>query len=192
MNKKVFVCSMFVLILFIVSCNGRNRNKVIPKDSAHNEVNNNNVVQKEMGDAKDTVSNQSRPDIIAVSAKMEKQEKLTDPDYDCICDFLFDIFDRGKNIEGGEGIGYNMFKYFKNNQSNNSAFISYLDKKESSFKEKILKWLIQAMSIDISIGNYSNGVFVKYTYRTFIKDFSMFKNSVSAKRAFYECLRNQL
>jgi hypothetical protein len=173
MNKKAVIYSIF-FILFTVSCNGKNKNKVATA----------NVAQKEMDCKKDTVSKQSHFDIFAVSAKMEKQEKLTETDYSCICDFLFDIFDKGKNIEGGEGIGYCIFEYFKNNPSNNISFMLYLNNKDTSFQDKIQKWLVQIMCIDISEENY--------TYDTFVKDFDMFQNSVSAKNAFNDCIENQV
>ena len=174
MNKKVFVCSMFVLILFIVSCNGRNRNKVILKDSAQNEVNNDKVISN------DSVPYWVDTTLIRLYEKMEKMEKLTDPDYDYICDFLLNNRDESLT----EGMGYYLFKYLKNNQINNSAFESYLNGKEVPYRKKINRALVQVMCIDIGEGNY--------TYRTFIKDFSMFKNSVAAKNAFYECLKNLL
>lgn len=160
---------MFFLILFIVSCNGKNKSKVVAT----------NVVQKEMDCKKDTVSSQSHSDIFAVSAKMEKQEKLTETDYACICDFLFNNNDESKSEE----IGYRLFEYLKGNQSNNSAFVLYLNSKDVSFQSKVQNALVQIMCIDIGEENY--------TYETFIKDFAMFKNSVSAKNAFNECMSNQ-
>ena len=171
-------------MLFMVSCNGRNGNKVIPKDSAQNEVNNGKVV-----------SNDSAPywvdtTLIRVYEKMEKQEKLTDADYIRICSFLLDSSEN--DGASSEAMGGALFDYLKGNQINNSAFESYLNGKTVPYRNKINKALVQVMSIDISIGNYTNGTFVKYTYRTFIKDFSMFKNSVTAKNAFYECLKNLL
>jgi len=173
MNKKVFVFNIF-LILFFVSCNGRSGNKVIPKDSAQNEVSNSKVVTT------DSVQDDVDTTLIRVYEKMGKMEKLTDPDYDYICDFLLNNRDESLT----EGMGYYLFKYLKNNQINNSAFESYLNGKEVPYRKKINRALVQVMCIDIGEGNY--------TYSTFIKDFSMLKNSVSAKNAFYECLKNLL
>jgi hypothetical protein len=154
-----------VLILFIVSCNSKNGRKVVSSDFVQTENN------------KTAYSQQPQPDISNVSKKMQKQEKLTSPDYDCICGFLFNNSDESKSEE----IGYQLFEYLKNNQLNNTAFLSYLNGKDT--KEKVIKSLIQIMCIDIGEE--------KYTYDTFIKDFEMFSNSISAKNAFNECMRNQ-
>jgi len=171
MNKKVFVYGIFALIIFAVSCNSKNRNsKVVSTD----------FVQNSTERRKDTVSQQLHPNIWEVSEKMEKQEKLTEADYDCICDFLF----KDESVEGGEGIGYQLFEYLRGNTLNNSAFIFYLNGKESTLKEKVLTALIRTMCIDIGEENYS--------YDTFVKDFDMFSNSTSAKKAFNECIENQV
>lgn len=156
-----------VLILFIVSCNSNNGSKVTPTDFVQTETENN----------KTAISQQPQPDISNVSEKMQKQEKLTSPDYDCICDFLFNNTDESISEE----IGYQLFEYLKGKSLNNTAFSSYLNGKDK--KEKVLTALIQAMCIDIGEENY--------TYDTFIKDFEMFSNSSSAKNAFNECMGNQ-
>jgi hypothetical protein len=170
MNKKVFVYGIFALIIFAVSCNSKNRNsKVVSTD----------FVQNSTERKKDTVSQQLHPNIWEVSEKMEKQEKSTTSDYDCICDFLLNNNDESKSEE----LGYILFEYLKNKPLNNSAFLSYLSKKETYQKEKFLTALIQIMCIDIGEENYSYGAFVK--------DFDMFSNSTSAKKAFNECMSNQ-
>lgn len=80
-------------------------------------------------------------------------------------------------------MGYILFEYLKNKPLNNRAFLSYLSSKDDSQKEKFLILLIQIMCIDIGEENYS--------YDTFVKDFDMFSNSSSAKKAFNECMSNQ-
>lgn len=110
---------------------------------------------------------------------MQKNNKLTTADYDCICDFLLNNNDESKSEE----LGYILFEYLKNKPLNNRAFLSYLSRKENSQKEKFLTALIQIMCIDIGEENYS--------YDTFIKDFDMFSNSSSAKKAFNDCMSNQ-
>lgn len=168
-NRRVFYV-IFALIL-VVSCNGNNGKKVVSTD----------FLKKEKTKNKTAVIQQSprTVDIWEVSEKMSKQEKLKEADYDCICNFLL----KEESVEGGEGIGYRLFEYLKNKPLNNRAFVSYLSRKEDSQKEKFLTALIQIMCIDIGEENYS--------YDTFIKDFNMFSNSSSAKKAFNECMSNQ-
>lgn len=60
--------------------------------------------------------------------------------------------------------------------------MSYLGNKKT--KEKILETLVRIMCIDIS-DEYTS-------YDIFIKDFSMFSNSILAKKAFNECIENQV
>ena len=168
-NRRVFYV-IFALIL-VVSCNGNNSKKVVSTD----------FVKKQNTNVKTVAIKQSprAVDISAVSVKMQKYKELTKSDYDCICDFLLNNNDESKSEE----IGYILFEYLKNKPLNNRAFLSYLSRKENSQKEKFLTALIQIMCIDIGEENYS--------YDTFIKDFNMFSNSSSAKKAFNECMSNQ-
>lgn len=165
-SKKLI---LIVLILFIVSCSGKNESKVVST----------NVIQTQTQKDKKPVFKQPKSDISNVSEKMQKHEKLINADYDCICDFLFNNNDEAKSEE----IGYQLFEYLKGKSSNNSAFMSYLNEKESTLKEKVLTALIQIMCIDIGEENYS--------YDIFVKDFPLFKNSVSARKTFNECMSNQ-
>ena len=168
-NRRVFYV-IFALIL-VVSCNGNNSKKVVSTD----------FVKKQNTNVKTLAIKQSlrAVDISAVSVKMQKYKELTKSDYDCICDFLLNNNDESKSEE----MGYILFEYLKNKPLNNRAFLSYLSRKENSQKEKFLTVLIQIMCIDIGEENYS--------YDTFIKDFDMFSNSSSAKKAFNECMSNQ-
>lgn len=169
-RNRIVVYGIFALIL-VVSCNGNNSKNVVSTD----------LVEKEKPNNKTTIVKHSPRvvDISGVSVKMQKNNKLTTLDYDCICDFLSNNSDESKSEE----LGYILFEYLKNKPLNNSAFLSYLSKKGTSQKEKLLIALIQIMSIDIGEENYS--------YDTFIKDFNLFGNSSSAKKAFNECMSNQ-
>ena len=168
-NRRVFYV-IFALIL-VVSCNGNNGKKVVSTD----------FLKKEKTKNKTAVIQQSprAVDISEVSVKVQKHKELTKSDYDSICDFLSNNNDESKSEE----MGYVLFEYLKNKPLNNRAFLSYLSRKENSQKEKFLTALIQIMCIDIGEENYS--------YDIFIKDFDMFSNSSSAKKAFNECMSNQ-
>jgi hypothetical protein len=158
---------MISLIFFIVSCNSKNETKVASSRFVENETN------------KELIDKQPSSDILKVSIKMQKQEKLTKSDYDCICNYLLNDNDESES----EGIGYSLFEYLKGNYSNNNNFISYLNEKEVSYKEKVQSALVEIMCIDIGYENYS--------YDAFIKNFGVFKNSDSAKKTFKECMSNQ-
>lgn len=168
-NRGLFY-GIFALIL-IVSCSGNNRKKVVSSD----------FLKKQNASVKTEAVQQSPHvvDISKVSVKMQTNSKLTTTDYDCICDFLLNNNDEAKSEE----LGYILFEYLKNKPLNNRDFLSYLSKKETSQKDMFLISLIQIMCIDIGEENYS--------YDTFIKDFYMFSNSSSTKKAFNDCMSNQ-
>jgi hypothetical protein len=166
---KVRRLFLLALMLFIVSCNGKSGSKVVSTD----------FVQTETENRVTAISKQPQSDISNVSEKMQKQKKLTNPDFDCICDFLFNNNDESKSEE----IVYQLFDYLKGKPLNNSDFISYLNEKGSPLKEKALTALIQIMCIDIGEENYS--------YDNFIKDFYLFNNNAFAKKAFNECMGDQ-
>jgi len=155
---------LFALILFIVSCNGKNESKVASTDFIQTKIDSNQII----------INQRLQSAIWEVCEKMEKREKLTNSDYDCICDYLLNSTDESIS----EGVGSDLFHYLKGNSLNNSAFLSYLNNKET--KEKVLKRLIILMSIDIA-EEYPS-------YKAFIKDFTMFGNSVSLKNVFDECM----
>lgn len=137
---------------------------------------------KEEDTNKRIISKQASPiiDIATVTNKMQKQEKLTEGDYKCICDFLINNNDESKSEEAG----YVLFEYLRGNQLRNSAFASYLNKKDVSYRERVFNNLIQIMCIDLGEENYS--------YDAFVKDFSLFRNNVSAKKIFDQCMSNQV
>jgi hypothetical protein len=162
-RNRIVIYGIFALIL-VVSCNGTNSKKVISTD----------FIEKEKPNIETAIVQQS-PHVVdtsEVSVKMQKNNKLTTSDYNCICDFLLNNNDESKSEE----LGYILFEYLRNKPLNNSAFLSYLSKKETTQKEKFLTALIQIMCIDIGEEDYS--------YGTFIKDFNMFSNSPSAKKSF--------
>ena len=113
---------------------------------------------------------------------MYKQEKLTETDYTILCNIL-----PNADASLAESIGGLLFRYLKNKQIHNTSFLSYLDKKEVLYKEKILYEMVFIMCLDIQDEKYLNE---KYSYDMFITDFDMFKNSVSAKEAFDRCTGN--
>lgn len=170
MNRSLIkVYYVTALMLFTVSCSSKKEGKVGSPNFTKNEV-----VKK-----KEVVVKQSHSNITEVSMKMQKQKKLTEADYICICNFLLNNKDESQSEE----IGYCLFEYLKGKELNNSAFISFLNKKDISFKEKVECALVQIMCIDIGEDNYS--------YNKFIEDFSMFKNSPFAMKVFNECMSNQ-
>jgi hypothetical protein len=77
-NRKILIV---LLMCFMLSCNGQNGNKTISNDFPQAETPNNETINIQ----------QSSPNIWSISEKMLRQEKLTKRDYDCICDYLFDI-----------------------------------------------------------------------------------------------------
>jgi hypothetical protein len=118
--------------------------------------------------------------ITVVMQKMEKKTKLNDADYEVIDEFLLHNNDESLS----EGAGSSLYEYLKNNKANNEAYLSFLNKKSSANKEKILGSLVQIMCIDLGEDNY--------TQEKLIKDFSMFKGSESAKKALSDCMGNQV
>jgi hypothetical protein len=139
MKRNRRLIYVIIALILVVSCNGNNSKKVVSTD----------FIEKEKPNI-ETAINQQSPravDISEVSVKMQKNSKLTTSDYDCICDFLLNNNDESKSEE----LGYILFEYLKNKPLNNSAFLSYLSKKETSQKEKFLTALIQIMCIDIAM-----------------------------------------
>jgi hypothetical protein len=177
--KKIMYYAV-LLLLFFVSCENTNENtSAKQEDCMSDEKTEKEMTQLDSAQTSDGNNAISRNDIYTVSEKMKKQAKLTETDYATICDFMFNNVDESLSEE----IGYRLFEYLKSNQLNNDAFILYLNEKEISYKENIKSSLVEIMCIDIGEENYS--------YDTFIKDFDMFKNSISAKRAFDECMDKQ-
>ena len=176
MNKNLRIfCYVPVLMFFIASCNKKGESKITATELVQPKI----IVEELITTQKEENKDEQQSDILELYKRMQKHEKLTNTDYDFICDFLENNTDESLS----EGMGYELFEYLKGNLSNNNAFVSYLNEKDVSFKEKVQKALVQIMCIDIGEGNYS--------YDTFVKDFDMFKNSVSAKNAFKECMSNQ-
>jgi len=110
---------------------------------------------------------------------MQNNNILTTTELDSICNFLIN----NNNESKSEELGYILFEYLRNKPNNNRTFLSYLSQKDSSQKDMLLTSLIQIMCIDIGEENY--------TFDAFVKDFNIFKDSHSAKKAFYNCMGNQ-
>lgn len=118
-------------------------------------------------------------DITRISSNMQNNNILTTTELDSICNFLIN----NNNESKSEELGYILFEYLRNKPNNNRTFLSYLSQKDSSQKDMLLTSLIQIMCIDIGEENY--------TFDAFVKDFNIFKDSHSAKKAFYNCMGNQ-
>lgn len=176
MNKRILIYCISFLLFHIVSCENKNKNKYVPVNSKPIKI---ESIPIKIDDEEKVTNSKSIMDISEISSKMQKQEKLTEVDYAYICNFLFNNNDESISEE----IGYRLFEHLQKKQLNNDSFASYLDSKEISFKEKVLDELIKIMCIDIGEENY--------TYDTFIKDFDLFKQSASSKKAFNECMNNQ-
>lgn len=170
MNKFIF-CTVF-LMFFATLSDSKNVSKYVFSNYLSNGIENNGT---------DSIR-QPQINIWTVSNKIYKKEKLTIGDYDCICDYLLNVFCKEKNIDGREGIGYSIYQYFQNNQPHNSSFYLYLENQGTYSTDEIFEYLIYAMSIDIC-DEYKS-------FDEFVRDFGMFKNSVSARNTFEVCIQN--
>lgn len=116
--------------------------------------------------------------IEAILKKMGKDIDVSEADYVYISNFLL------KNVDESfsEEIGFTLFEYLKGNGNRNKIFASVFKTKDITYKNKVLKALIQVMCIDLGEE--------KYTYVKLLKDFSIFEGSSSVKTAFDTCLSN--
>jgi hypothetical protein len=186
-SKKIY--SAFALTFFIVSCNTTNKNDDTTMSFIQTETKTkteDTVIKQSYSDmqeiSEEMQEQEELTEIDTVLQKMYEQKKLTEADYAIICNIL-----PYADASLAESIGGSLFNYLKNNRLNNASFLSYLDKKEALFKEKTLYELVFIMCLDIQDEKYLDE---KYSYDIFIKNFDMFKNSVSAKEAFDKCMNN--
>jgi hypothetical protein len=180
-SRKIY--AVFALVIFIVSCNTKSKNEDATISFIQTETEDTVVKQSYFDISEISEEMQEQEEWTAIDTvlqKMYKQEKLTEVDYAIICNIL-----PYADASLAESIGGLLFNYLKNNILNNNAFLSYLNKKEISYKEKILYEAVFIMCLDIQDEKYLDE---KYSYDMFIKDFDMFKNSVSAKEAFDRCM----
>ena len=119
-------------------------------------------------------------DISMVLNKMKKKVQLNDVDFDVMGNFLSQNRDESRSEEAG----YYLFEYLEGNKSANETYISFLNKKGKPYKEKILEKLVRIMCIDLGEANY--------TYEKLKNNFSLFKESNSAQKAFETCLNNRV
>lgn len=167
---KKSICFVGSVLLLIASCND-----TIKKNTG------NSVMASDLKQASnDTVKVLPMIDIISILRKMKKQENLEVEE----CKFFLDFLHKNNDEARSEEIGYVLYNYLKGKPSNNKHFDDYLSKKETSFKEEVYINMVLVMCIDLGEG--------KYSYESFIKDFRIFKNSDSAKKAFEECMNNQV
>lgn len=178
MKKKIFaICQ--ILLCYNVACNtdsnkvSSNLSDTMIVSSTHSVDSNKNIINKkaELSD---------KLDISIVVSRMHDKKELSEGDYITLYDFLLKNTDESKSEE----VGYTLFEYLRKNKSKNNSFLQHLSKKEKAFKDTIMKELIQIMCIDLGEENY--------LYENFVNDFELFKNSISAKKAFKACMDNQV
>ena len=112
--------------------------------------------------------------------KLKKKTKLIEKDYQDISNFLI----KNKNESMSEEVGYLLFEFFKENEVANKEYLTFLSKKDRTYKEHVLSELIQMMCVDLEDDGY--------TYKKLINDFSMFKGSIAAQQSFIKCVDNQV
>jgi hypothetical protein len=115
-----------------------------------------------------------------VKDRMEKKVQIDTMDFKNICDFLFNENDEAESEE----VGYVLFEYLKDRKKINKLFLSYLNGKTDAYKNKVMEGMVQIMCIDIGEENYD--------YERFINEFSLFDGNLDAKKAFEECMNNQV
>lgn len=179
MKKKIFVI-LQILLCYNIACN-TDSNKVRSNlsdtmivSSTHSSVDSNQNIIAKKAELSDKL------DISIVVSRMRDKKELAEEDYIALDDFLLRNTDESKSEE----VGYTLFEYLRKNKSKNNSFLQHLSKKEKAFKDAIMKELIQIMCIDLGEENY--------LYENFLNDFELFKNSVSAKKAFKACMDNQV
>ena len=167
-----------ILLLLVMSCENSNKNQ--PSSSA--AVSASDQAGKDSG-VKSTVTQKVFPkstNITMVVSKMENHVQLNDVDYNIINGFL----SGNKDESTSEGVGYTLFEYLKGNKPANEGYDSFLNKKGSAYKEKILEKLIQIMCVDLGDE--------KYTYEKLTSDFSLFKESNAAQKALKTGMDNKV
>ena len=160
-----------MLFLPVFSCSNRGSQNSNSQSAQRNDI----ISKSQIQDSIITISK--------IRGILETREELSNLEYTVICRYVLD--DQGKYEAESEEIGYLLFEYFRGNKTNNEAFSSFLAQKyDNNKKEAILYRLVQSMCLDIDEANY--------TYKKLIQDFDFFNGSISAKKAFDECLSNQV
>lgn len=173
MIKKTL--SLGILFTFLIACNtSSNQDVKVDDEKEIASVNDSNEYMPG-----EKVNNPDKKDSMAVLIeKVKVKNELVDSDYELIGNFLNTNVDESKSEE----FGYQLYEYFKGNQSHNLSLVNYLKNKDDNFKNDFLSKLIQLMCIDIGDDNYS--------YDKLIKDFIVFKDNAHVKKTFEECTGN--
>ena len=173
MKKKIFIICQ-ILLYYNLACNTDNNKARSNLPDTHSPVDSSkNIVNKRAG-----LSN--KLDISIVVIRMRDKKELAEGYYITLADFLLKNTDESKSEE----VGYALFEYLQKNKSNNNSFRQYLSKKEKTYRDSIMEKLVQIMCIDLGEENY--------LYESFVNDFELFKNSISAKKTFKACMDNQV
>lgn len=183
---------MSVVLLLVISCNNSNNNNNHPVDSTDQgqTVKDTSVPVKSdtlaaSQTTKDTGTTKKyfpkSKNIDMVMDKMNSHAVLDDVDYNII--YQYALYNKDESTS--EGVGGSLFDYFKGNQPANEAYYSFLNKKGSAYREKILPKLIELMCIDIADQSYT-------TYEKLVSDFSLFKESKAAEKELKTCNANAL
>ena len=175
MQKSVLIA---ILVLFLISC--ENNPKPQPVDPGTENVPAETKTDTTVNATAPQTSTPKEREIFNVSKKMDDHAVLDSADYNIIDNYL--LYDHDE--DGSEGIGLNMFNYFKGNKTANESYLSFLNSKGTAFREKVLPKLIGIMCIDIADN--------KYTYKGLVKDFSLFKESKAAEKALKTCMANNV
>jgi hypothetical protein len=157
----------FILALqMLTSCT----NKQEAKSSVPKTVN--KII--EIDTNKQSLIKTSNKNIAVVLDKMKNKKKLTDFDYQIICEFL-----QNNNDEAlAEEVGYTFYEFFKMNMSENSKFKNYIN--ELSNKNEILITLVQIMCLDLGEDNYNS--------KNLQKDYPIFNREYEALKSFEQCM----
>jgi hypothetical protein len=163
---KKIILTFILALQILTSC----INKQEDKSSVPKNVN--KII--EIDTNKQSLLKTSNENIAVVLDKMRSKKKLTDFDYQIICEFL-----QNNNDEAlAEEVGYTFYEFFKMNMSENSKFKNYIN--ELSNKNEILITLVQIMCLDLGEDNYNS--------KNLQKDYPIFNGEFEALKSFKQCM----
>ena len=183
MQKSIVIS---VLLSIVLSCKNSNNNPPAGPGTVTDTALKQDTVKHAEQTTKDPASDtnsikKSFPeskDIFMVEDKMKSKAILNDVDYGIIGKFLT----QNKDESISEGVGMSLYEYLKGNSLANEGYVTFLNKKDNAYKEKVLEKLIAIMCIDLGED--------KYTYDKLISDFSVVKGSNAAQKALNTCIAN--
>jgi hypothetical protein len=183
MQKSIVISVLFFIVL---SCKNSNKNPPADAGTVTDTTLNHDTVKHAEQIAKDPGSDSNSTkksfpeskDIFMVEKKMKNKAILNEVDYGIIGKFLT----QNKDESISEGVGMSLYEYLQGNESANEGYVSFLNKKDNVYKEKVLGKLIDIMCIDLGED--------KYTYDKLTSDFSVFKGSNAAQKALNTCIAN--